>query len=373
VTVAVRETGLGWGLIRFEEELKTEPRRRSSHVARARAIVAVGSLTLIAAVAVAPRETVRAAGESPSATSTQLFGVHPVQEGRTTLPGGHFNFALVPGQRISDAVVVENFSTRALRFHVYGADLLTAAGGGLTPAQPTATMHEVGAWITVSVPAFTVAAHSQYADHFTLTVPTRVSPGQHLGAVVAAADVGVTAQGDPIEARAALIAVVAVPGAAHPSALLTPLVASDAGPGRVAFGVTLSNTGNVLLTYAGFVVIADAAGHRVATLPLTPTNAYVVPSGQTPLAVIWTEPAPLADTYRAEATVTIFANGKPIRTLTSESLALEFSSGVPAFVPVGLGFAIGALILLLVWIARIVAGRRHGANVPRVGRTGSVA
>jgi hypothetical protein len=183
----------------------------------------------------------------------------------------------------------------------------------------------------------------------------------------------VTAQGDPIEARAALIAVVTVPGAAQPSARLTPLVGSDATAGQVGFGLTLANTGNVLLTYAGLVVIDDAEGHRVATLALTPTNAYVVPSGQTPLAGVWKEPTPLADTYRAEATVTIFANGKPIRTLTSQSLALRFASGVPVFVPVAITLAIAAMILLMVWIARSVAGRRHTSDAPRGRRAGSVA
>lgn len=353
--------------------MRTEPRGRFSHIARARALVAVGSLLLIAALAIAPDEAVRAAGQSPSAAPTQLFGVHPVQEGRTTLPGGHFNFALVPGQRISDAIVVENLSARALRFDVYGADLLTATGGGLAPAQPSATKREVGAWITVSVPAFTIAAHRQFTDQFTLAVPAKVSSGQHLGAVVAAADVGLTAQGDPIEARAALIAVVTVPGAAHPSAMLTPLVGSEAMGGRVGFDLTLSNTGNVLLTYAGVVVIEDAERQRVATVPLTPTSAYVVPNGHTPLGAIWKEPSPLADTYHAEATVTILADGEPIRTLTSQSLVLRFSPGIPVLVPVALGFAIGALILLLIWIARSVAGRRRVAAVPRVRGTGSVA
>lgn len=352
--------------------MKTQQRRRLRHVARSRAIVVVGSLGLIAALAVAPHQTVRAAGHSPSAAPMQLFGVHPVQEGHTTLPGGHFNFALVPGQRISDAVVVENFSARVLRFHVYGADLLTAAGGGLAPAQPTATMHEVGAWIAVSVPVFTVAAHGQFTDRFTVTVPTRVSSGQHLGAVVVAADVGVTAQGDPIEARAALIAVVTVPGAAQPSAILTPLTGSAATAGQVAFGLTLSNTGNVLLTYSGSVVIDDAEGHRVATLALTPANAYVVPRGRTPLAGIWNEPSPLADAYSAQATVTIFANGKPIRVLTSQSLALRFSSSVPVLVPVALALAIVAMVLLMVWIARKVVGRQVAADA-RARRTGSVA
>ena len=253
------------------------------------------------AVTVRSQETVHAVTASPATAPAQLFGVHPVQEGRTTLPGGHFNFALVPGQRISDGIVVENFSNHILHFHVYGADLLTATGGGQTPAQPTAKMHAVGAWIAVSVTTIAVAAHSRATDTFTLTVPIVVSSGQHLGAVVAAASVGVTPQGNPIEARAALIAVVTVPGVARPSAGLTPLVGSAATAGQVGFGITISNSGNVLLTYAGVLVIDDAAGHRLATLLLTPTNTYVVPSGHVPLAAIWRDPADLAAMYRAHA------------------------------------------------------------------------
>jgi len=340
---------------------------------RARAILTIGSLMLVGALAVGSHETARAAGASAAPAPMPLFGVHPVQEGRTTLPGGHFNFALVPRQRIVDAIVVENSSDHALGFHVYGADLLTAAGGGFAPAQPTATMRGVGAWIIVSVPLVTVSAHSQFTDEFTLTVPASVSSGQHLGAVVAAASVGVTSQGNPIEARAALIVVVTVPGVADASARLTPLVGSDATAGQVGFGITLSNTGNVLLTYTGLLAIDDAGGHPVAALPLTPANAYVVPSGQIPLVATWKEPAPLADTYRAQATVTVFANGTPIRTLTSQSLVLRLSSGVPAFVPIGVSLAIAAMILLAAGIARGLAERRHTPAARRVRRTGSVA
>jgi hypothetical protein len=244
---------------------------------------------------------------------------------------------------------------------VYGADLLTAAGGGLAPAQPSATMHEVGAWITVSAPAVAVAAHAQVTDEFTVRVPVAASSGQHLGAIVAAADIGVTPQGTPIQARAALIVVVTVPGAADASAGLTALRGSDATPGQVGFTLTLSNTGNVLLTFAGVVTIEDAQGQRVATLPLTPSDTYVVPNGRVPLAAVWTEPAPLADMYRAEASVTVFANGKLVRTITSQTLALRLASGVPAYVP------------LAFWIARSLVGRRLTRAAPRVRRTGSVA
>lgn len=343
--------------------------------ARALATSSLCCLGLLTITIAGAQGVARAATSSPQAPGP-LFGVHPEQQGSTTLPGGHFNFALVPGARIVDGVVVENFSNRALRFHVYAADLVPATGGGLAPAQPTATMRAAGAWIVVAIPMVTIPARGQFTDKFTLTLPKLVSPGQHLGAVVAAAEVGITSQGNPIEARTALIAVVTVPGTARTSATLTPLRGSETQPGSMGFGTTLSNTGNVLLTYSGSLTIEDAAGHHVATLPLTPANAYVVPRGRVELAAVWEEPAGLSGTYRAQATVSILANGIPVRRLTSQSLGLQFSSGIltPLLIGGGLAFALLALLLLARWLVR-GARRRRSTLVARhtlgTRRTGS--
>src|ERR1700722_19672724 len=160
-----------------------------AHSVSARRTTSLCCFGLLTILFVGAQGVARAAPTSSPAPGP-LFGVHPVQQGSTTLPGGHFNFAVVPGERISDGIVVENLSARTLRFHVYGADLITATGGGLAPAQPTATMHQAGAWIVISRPMVTVPAHRQITDTFVLTVPAVVTPGQHLGAIVAAADVG---------------------------------------------------------------------------------------------------------------------------------------------------------------------------------------
>src|ERR1700736_4935 len=289
---------------RFQSTLRTTPPVHLLDTARSGARSSLGCVALLAALSTwggdMSHTTAAASPPTPESNPTQLFGVHPAQEGNTTLPGGHFNYALLPGKSISDGIVVENFSDHALTFHVYGADMLTAAGGGLAPAQRTATMHAVGAWITVSAPTTSIPAHSQYTDNFTLTLPALVSPGEHLGAVVVAADVGLTPQGSTVEARTALITVVTVPGIAHPSAALTPLSASTATSGQIGFDITLSNTGNVLLTYTGSLMIDDAHGHRVATLPLTPINAYVVPGGRVPLAAVWNNGSPASEQFSAQ-------------------------------------------------------------------------
>jgi hypothetical protein len=331
----------------------------------ARATSSLCCLGLLTILVVDAPGVARAATTSSPAPGP-LFGVHPEQQGSTTLPGGHFNFALVPGESVTDGIVVENFSDRMLRFHVYGADLITATGGGVAPAQPTATMHQAGAWIVISRPMVILPAHSQLTDLFALTVPAVVASGQHLGAVVAAADVGLTPQGNPIEARTALITVVTVPGTAHALARLGPLLGSNTPAGAMGFGITLFNTGNVLLTYSGFLNIDDAHGHRVATVPLTPIGAYVVPTGQAPLAAVWKQTTSASETDSAQAIVTILADGKPVRTLTSQLVALRFSSGIP--IPI-LALITGLALALM---AIVVIGRRPSRR-RRPGRSGSGA
>jgi hypothetical protein len=269
---------------------------------------------------------------------------------------------LLPGQRITDGIVVENLSDRVLTFHVYGADLITATGGGLAPAQATAIKRAVGGWIAVSAPTVNVAAHAQFTDRFTVTVPAIVSPGQHLGAVVVSADVGATPQHTPIEARAALITVVSVPGTAHPSAVLSPLVGSTAVAGQVGFGIKLSNNGNLLITYAGSVDVRNADGHGVARLPLTPTDAYVVPAGQAPLAAVWRHSASLSGTFRAQATLSILVNGVVVATLHSQMLTMQFSSGPTMALIIGIGLALLLLLALAFWSARQALHRRLPSN-----------
>ena len=115
---------------------------RRTKVAGVSALGASSCIVVSILLSIGAADVARAAGTPSPASTHQLFGVHPVQQGSTTLPGGHFNFALVAGQSLADGIVVENFSDHSLTVHVYGADLLTAVGGGLAPAQPTAIMHE---------------------------------------------------------------------------------------------------------------------------------------------------------------------------------------------------------------------------------------
>jgi hypothetical protein len=92
---------------------------------------------------------------------------------------------------------------------------------------------------------------------------------------------------------------------------------------------------------------------------LTPANAYVVPSGATPLAAVWAGRAPAPGTYRAHATVTILADGVPVRTLTSQILVLRFASSSAPLIPIVavIVAGVGAIVLAAAVLKR--RGRRH--------------
>jgi hypothetical protein len=120
----------------------------------------------------------------------------------------------------------------------------------------------------------------------------------------------------------------------------------------------------VLLTYSGSVSVDDGVGHDAATLRLTPANAYVVPGGATPLAAVWAGKAPAPGTYRAQATVTIIADGVPVRTLTSQILVLRFASSSAIVIPIiaGIVVGVGAIILVLTELKRRSRRRRRRAD-----------
>lgn len=229
-----------------------------------------------------------AAAAAPRVPSAQGLSVHPALSGETTLPHGHFTYALPPGGRIGDALIVQSSESAPERVQVYGADLLALAGGGVTPAAAGQTMHGVGDWLVVEPPARPVPAGGRLRVPFTLSVPQGAAPGSYDGAVVAQGRVGTTASGIPVGVRLALVVHVTVVAAVAPDLTLGPLAGSRAGKVET-LALRLRNRGNVSLGVAGAVVVRDGVGVVVGRASLGPTGLYVVPGGSAVLhgSFVW--------------------------------------------------------------------------------------
>lgn len=187
------------------------------------------------------------------------FGVQAGLYGLTTLTGGHFGYALKAGARIEDSAVIYNQSEEPRVFHVYGADVANASGGGLAPAQEGQKMTAVGAWLKLdSAATVTVRPKSSEKVRFSLTVPEGTPPGSYVGSLVTALRTPAVSGGVNTETRIARLVELTVPGTADLQVSLSSLEHHPVGGGE-EFTVTVRNTGNVLYTFTGTLNITGGA------------------------------------------------------------------------------------------------------------------
>ncbi|MFD0684304.1 WxL protein peptidoglycan domain-containing protein [Actinomadura fibrosa] len=199
-----------------------------------------------------------------------------------------FVYALTPGQRVRDKVVVTNTGDRPLTFRVYATDAFNTADGSFALYAAGRPATDVGTWIAIAgAPTRTVRPGRSAELPFTLTVPSGATPGDHAGGVIAAVTEQTTgAQGQRvnIDRRIAARVYARVDGALTSSLQVEAL---DAAPGRPPLGrgdvnVTyrIRNTGNVRLTAAARVGVTGPFGAGLGR-PVTrrvpellPGNAY---------------------------------------------------------------------------------------------------
>jgi hypothetical protein len=292
-----------------------------------------------------------------------VFGVRPALFGRTSMPAGHYDYAVEAGSTIADAIVLTNYTVNPITLSVYGVDSATTGAGQVVAGEP-GPQHSVGAWLHVSRSTVTLLPHRSDADHFTLSVPKGTPPGDYLGAVVTSFGSAQRVSGGvAFEARAALTVDVRVVGAIHMAMSVSQLSVTRSG-GTDRFEVVVSNHGNVLVELTSGRLELGAGG---TSLRLDAQGVYVVPGGQATLTATWND-LPFFGHEQARAVVTGSVAGKPAGTWTSPSLSLWF---VPWLV---ISLVTGVLVLIAAtnrrwrrWIRelreahRLVAARRGGS------------
>lgn len=179
-------------------------------------------------------------------------GVQPVSPG----PNGYFEAALAPGQQRSFAVIIKNLGATPADYIVYPADGTTSQVTGVQYSEPTPPPTGAGSWIKLSATRLTLPAGGQQQVTFVVSVPAGTSPGDHVGAIVAAG----VATGNPtsttttpssgvalaITSRVVVAVVVHVPGpAAVALAVGTPSFGMESG-GRQTLNIPLDDTGALL-------------------------------------------------------------------------------------------------------------------------------
>jgi hypothetical protein len=310
--------------------------------------------------------TQAAAWAAAGTGSSPVFGVRPALFGRTSMPAGHYNYAVEAGSTIADAIVLTNFTVNPITLSVYGVDAATTGAGQVVAGEPGGAQHSVGAWLRVSRSTVTLLPYRSDTDHFRLSVPKGTPPGDYLGAVVASFGSAQRVDGGvAFEARAALAVDVRVVGAVHVvMSVSLPSVSRSGGTDR--FEVVVSNHGNVLVELTSARLEMRGGG---TSLGLGAQGVYVVPGGRATLSATWND-LPFLGHEQAEAVVAGSVAGKPAGTWRSPSLSLWF---VPWLV---IGLVTAALVLIVAsnrrwrrWLRELHQARRLVATL----RAGSSA
>jgi hypothetical protein len=271
------------------------------------------------------------------------FGLKPALSGKTTLEDGHYQYAVKAGTSIEDGIVVVNFSDKPITLRLYAADVVTPRGGGVAPVDPGQRMKSVGAWVQLERSDVEVPGKDQVFVGFAVRVPDALSPGDHLGAIVASRDGEPTPGGISVEQRVALITRVRIPGTPSLKTEIGPVHVASRGRSRI-FRVELRNVGNLLFTAKGTVDVTEG-GERVASIPLTPSEVYLIPKGKSTFIARWDDP-PLFGSRRAVASFDTRAAGVPFRRISSMPVAVKLVSWLWLIMIACVFIGIGALIAL---------------------------
>ena len=240
---------------------------------------AAGPATPAAAVPLSHASPVSAARPGQPARSGPGVVSWSVVPASATAPDSRTIFAytdIKPGTTIFDHVAVFNRSNQPVAFSVYATDATgTSATGALTLLPTNARPISIGAWTTfpghIGQLSVIIPGNKGVIEPFTITVPLRATPGDHIGGMIAA--VGVphrTTAGQlvtvyeriavPMELRVTGQLVAALRVESVSVGFSNPFNPFGTGSAHVTYSVV--NTGNVMLTGTQVVTIAGPFGAK---------------------------------------------------------------------------------------------------------------
>jgi hypothetical protein len=314
-----------------------------------------------------PASSGKTGGKGPARAT---FGIAPSTPGATD-GRTYFGYRLGPGVKRTDFVAVVNYAAKPITLTVGVADLGNNADGSLAVGADKASATDAGSWITIKhAPQITVPAQSNKGPGrieipFAITVPVKVTPGDHGAALFATLTTTSTGKGANVELnqRVGARVLIRVPGPLTPGIVIRDLSASysqswnpiHAGTAQVKY--TIVNTGNVILGAKQSVSISGWFGtHVTAPAKSAPEIPLLLPGKSATLSYavngVW--PA-----FRQSLKVTVTPLVQPSDTATVHVSPVSASTTFWA-IPLVL-IAIFVLVVLLV-VGTWWWGRRRGHN-----------
>jgi len=239
--------------------------RRALLAAAARAAAAAAVLATVLLAVVVPTT----AAHSVPADDDLSWSLVP-QHGKQGTGRANYAYAVEPGDRVKDALVVTNRSSVPLELAVYGTDALTTASGhlDLLPADTEPT--DLGSWLDVRASGDSGTVSLDPGESvdvpFTLRVPDDAAPGDHAGGLVTSllqrSDDGTLS----VDRRLALRVHARVDGALAPGLTVSDVdvavhpTVNPVGASDATVTYTLTNTGNARVVPTESVTVSGPGG-----------------------------------------------------------------------------------------------------------------
>lgn len=218
-------------------------------------LLALGALALPARAQTAPTPLDEPIGSDTIVNAWAVTPAGPSTNPTQPSERPYLSYDVVPGQVIHDAVTLYNYSNVPLTFRLLSTDAFNNSEGAFDVPPSDAKPTEVGSWVKLDQENLALPAKSQATVPITLTVPKKVTPGDHAGAIIASsAAVGSGPDGKAvnIDRRTGTRLYIRVAGALNPALAITRISNSykpslNPFAGRVEVTYRIENEGNVRL------------------------------------------------------------------------------------------------------------------------------
>ncbi|MFF9124461.1 WxL protein peptidoglycan domain-containing protein [Streptomyces sp. NPDC014889] len=177
-----------------------------------------------------------------------------------------FSYAVNPGGRVEDAMVVSNRGKSPLTLAVYAADGFTTDTGQLDLLTKDKKSVGVGAWIHAGRTSVVLKPGKSLQVPFTVTVPHNATPGDYVGGVLTSLRQSDEAEGINVDRRLGIRVKLRVSGDLRPTLAVENLrvdYSGSANPfaaGDATVTYSIHNTGNAVLSARQTVSVAGPFG-----------------------------------------------------------------------------------------------------------------
>ena len=201
-----------------------------------------------------------------------------------------FEQVVNPGDRFQTSLTISNPDPVSKEFTASIEDISDITETGKPVFSGANDDYGLSAWVTISVPTFSVPAHGSVVIPFTIAVPAGAAPGGHYGAIFVTEGAKRPAfTGTGIGYQVGSLIDLRIAGDANESADVREFSTEKLlyqSP-SVTFTSLVANTGNVLLRPRGPIDITNMFGQKVGSILMNNDNAAVFPGTQRTFTAAW--------------------------------------------------------------------------------------